>query len=157
MYDNHKSYLHHLNSLFHGSLVLPLGYRMIVGREKALMGHITISLDYGVKVGILSDKVDLLHEMPIRSPIPKASQCLQPVRRPNSVPSSQNVHQNTPTANHLLHPLHYLQRPCPLGTLQLDHHSPFHPSTLPFRQSTQTPAHGCRAPVRKSRKCSLAQ
>ena len=121
------------------------------------MGLTTILPDYGVKVGILNDKVDLLHEMPILFRIPKVSQCQQQVRRPNSVPSSQGVHQNTPMVNHLLHPLLSLQLLCPLETLQLDHHSPSHHSMQPFRQSTQTPAHGCRAPVRKLRKCSLAQ
>jgi len=121
------------------------------------MGHITISLDYGVKVAIPNDKVDLLHGMPIPFPIPKVSQCLQQAHPPNSVHYSQDVHQNILTANRLLHPLRYLQRRYPLETLQLDHHSPSHPSMPPFRQFIQTLAHGCRAPVQKLRKCSLAR
>jgi len=121
------------------------------------MGRIMISPDCDVKVGIPSDQVDLLHEVPIPLPIQKASQCRLLDRRRNSVLSSQGGHQNTLMGSHLLHPLLSLQPPCPPVTLRLDHHSPSHPLMLRFRQSTQILALGCRAPVRKLRKCSLAQ
>lgn len=119
------------------------------------MGRIMISPDCGVKVGILNDRVDPLHEMPIPLPTPKVSQCRLLDHRPNSVPYSQGGHQNTLMDSHLPHPLLSLQPPCPLATLRLDHHSPSHPLMLRFRQSIQILVLGCRAPVRKLRKCSL--